>query len=111
MSTLRDWIEWARRQPAFDYEGYRFPAPFRCMCCGVETSPEQWAYGRTCGPCDTGICQRDLRYAHDRPPWSVGNRSRAEAIRRYAEAVGGVPLVAQVVEIPPAFIRAFAEES
>lgn len=36
----------------FDYKGWRFTAPFICMCCGNEICFRQWARSRTCGPCD-----------------------------------------------------------
>jgi hypothetical protein len=42
----------------FDFKGYRFKAPFHCMCCGKEVCWKQWAYGRYCATCDTGICHR-----------------------------------------------------
>jgi hypothetical protein len=83
---LDAWVEW---------EGWRFTAPFRCMCCGVETSAEQFAYGRSCGTCDTGICQRDTTYMHDRPAWAIGFQDRETAIRRFAETVGATRLKAR----------------
>ena len=43
----------------FDFKGWRFRAPFHCMCCGKEVCFRQWAFGRSCGACDTGICMRD----------------------------------------------------
>jgi hypothetical protein len=49
------WVEW---------KGVRYQKPFFCLCCGEETCARQWAYGRTCGICDTGICQRDSKYFH-----------------------------------------------
>ena len=56
-----------------NYRGFIFRPPFRCMCCGNETCVRQWAYGRTCGPCDTGSCQnspiRKATWRHDQPPW------------------------------------------
>lgn len=75
-----------------EYEGYRFSAPFLCMCCGAETTAQQWAYGRTCGLCDTGICQRDPALAHERPPW-VRWRVRAMVLQSYAIHVGAVRIV------------------
>jgi hypothetical protein len=51
------WVHWK------DKYYYR---PFLCLCCGKETCARQWAYGRTCGLCDTGICQTDTRYSHPR---------------------------------------------
>lgn len=38
----------------FDYKGWRFRAPFRCMNCGIGIDYKQWAFGRCCGPCDCG---------------------------------------------------------
>jgi hypothetical protein len=48
----------------FDFKGWRFTPPFHCMCCGAETCYKQWAYGRSCGTCDTGACQ--ARRLHSR---------------------------------------------
>lgn len=36
----------------FDYRGWKFTAPFICMCCGIEICFRQWAFSRSCGPCD-----------------------------------------------------------
>lgn len=41
-----------------DFNGKRFYAPFKCLCCGVEVSVEQFCYGRTCAYCDCGKCQK-----------------------------------------------------
>jgi hypothetical protein len=38
-----------------DYKGWRWTAPFACIRCGVEVSPEQWAFSRSCGSCDCGV--------------------------------------------------------
>ncbi len=76
-----------------DYEGYRFVAPFLCMCCGVETDVRQWAFGRTCAKCDTGICQPwnmdyELKYAHENPPWKRPfGTPRAAAIAAFVSHV------------------------
>lgn len=35
-----------------DYRGWRWTAPFICMGCGIEVCIRQWAYSRSCGPCD-----------------------------------------------------------
>jgi hypothetical protein len=35
-----------------DFKGWRFRAPFHCMYCAVEVSPQQWAFSRSCGGCD-----------------------------------------------------------
>jgi hypothetical protein len=36
----------------FDYRGWKFTPPFICMACGIEICFRQWAFSRTCGPCD-----------------------------------------------------------
>lgn len=46
-----------------DYKGWNFSPPFVCMCCGKEICFTQWAYGRSCGPCDTGACQKKRLHA------------------------------------------------
>lgn len=84
-----------------EYEGYRLTAPFLCMCCGEPTSVQQWAYGRTCGKCDTGICQPwhdgyRLEYGHENPPWKVSfGTPRAEAIAAYIGHVNATPIEAR----------------
>jgi len=46
-----------------DYRGHRFLEPFHCLCCGIEISARQFAWGRACGYCDCGRCQIGfLRY-------------------------------------------------
>lgn len=40
-----------------EFKGWRFFAPFRCMCCGVWISISQFCFGRACGACDCGRCQ------------------------------------------------------
>lgn len=57
-----------------DFGGYRFRKPFFCLCCGLEICARQWAFGRACGKCDTGVCQswhKHFRpeYGHANPPW------------------------------------------
>lgn len=37
-----------------DFKGWRFRAPFRCMKCGCLVTARQWAFSRSCGPCDCG---------------------------------------------------------
>ena len=49
------WVEW---------NGQKYFSPFICLCCGKETCARQWAYGRCCGICDTGLCQKDPKYYH-----------------------------------------------
>jgi hypothetical protein len=48
----------------FDFKGWRFKPPFHCMCCGKEICYQQWAYGRSCGTCDTGACTREQLHHH-----------------------------------------------
>lgn len=62
---MEQWVE---------FNGHRFTAPFICMCCGEETDIKQWAFGRTCALCDTGVCQSWQKghrpeYAHPEPSW------------------------------------------
>ena len=57
--TPETWVEWP--------EGTKTYPPFLCLCCGKETCARQFAFGRMCGICDAGICQRDERYFH--PPY------------------------------------------
>lgn len=40
-----------------DFKGWRFRAPFRCMCCGRIIDIQQFCYGRYCGICDMGKCE------------------------------------------------------
>lgn len=54
-----------------DFKGWRFRAPFRCMCCGRMISLRQFCFGRACGGCDCGQCrghrpQRHLAYSGPR---------------------------------------------
>lgn len=35
-----------------DFRGYRWTPPFICFRCGIEVCHMQWAFSRTCGPCD-----------------------------------------------------------
>lgn len=44
-----------------DFKGWRFRAPFRCMCCGAMVSIRQFCFGRSCAPCDTGRCRHVRR--------------------------------------------------
>jgi hypothetical protein len=55
LDTSDIWVEW---------KGKKYFAPFLCLCCGKETCARQWAYGRSCATCDTGICQTDPKYYH-----------------------------------------------
>lgn len=40
-----------------DFKGWRFRAPFRCLCCGSMVSLRQFCFGRCCAPCDVGKCR------------------------------------------------------
>ena len=41
------------------FREYDYTAPFFCFCCGIQICARQFAYGRNCGYCDTGQCERD----------------------------------------------------
>lgn len=45
-----------------DFRGWRFTSPFICMGCGIEVCFRQWAFSRSCGPCD-------LSTSHTRRLW------------------------------------------
>ena len=71
-------------------EGVKYFAPFLCMCCGCEVEIRQWAFGRACGKCDTGVCQpwdRNHRPdvdAHPEPAWEPhGDGGRYEKMARF----------------------------
>ena len=56
------------------YGDWVFSPPFKCMCCGKDICARQFAWGRTCGPCDMGACSRrnrayNPRREHPCPPW------------------------------------------
>jgi hypothetical protein len=80
---------WGNHQPDNDqcwveFNGKRFAPPFLCLCCGKETCMRQFAYGRTCAPCDTGSCNTASRNyipqnAHGRfdAKAYIGNQSAA----------------------------------
>lgn len=40
------------------FDGEDYYAPFFCLCCGKRICDQQFAFGRACGPCDVGACQR-----------------------------------------------------
>lgn len=44
-----------------DFKGHRFTAPFFCLCCGLQICLRQFCFGRACGVCDTGACERGNR--------------------------------------------------
>lgn len=43
--------------PYVDFKGWRFRAPFRCICCGQKVDIRQFCFGRACDICDTGKCK------------------------------------------------------
>lgn len=42
-------------------DGKKYYAPFYCLCCGIEITAEQFAFGRACSRCDVGAC-RNVNY-------------------------------------------------
>jgi len=46
------------------FKGWKFTAPFFCMCCGMSICHVQWAFGRYCGICDTGKCNHPYNHGH-----------------------------------------------
>ena len=75
------------------YEGWQFRPPFICMCCGIEVSAPQWAFGRACGRCDTGVCEVDMmRYDHPLPSFREGARGREAQMALFAEYVEAIPV-------------------
>ncbi len=38
------------------FKGKKFYAPFKCLCCGIDVSEEQFCFGRVCAYCDCGRC-------------------------------------------------------
>lgn len=40
-----------------DFKGWRFTAPFRCLCCGKMIGIRQFCFGRSCPACDVGRCR------------------------------------------------------
>lgn len=46
-----------------DFRGWRFYSPFYCMGCGIAVDARQWAFSRSCGPCDVSYSRtRRLLY-------------------------------------------------
>ncbi len=88
---------WGAHPPDFPdlwmrYDGWEFRPPFKCMCCGKTTCARQFAYGRTCGLCDTGSCQSGNRgfkpqYAHPNMSWRFAG-DRAAQIAAFANESG-----------------------
>ncbi len=80
-----------------DFRGYRFRLPFRCMCCGKIICMRQFAYGRCCGPCDTGSCQTGnsaflMSAVHEHPEW--WSYDAQESFRMFVNVVGAEPVSA-----------------
>lgn len=48
-----------------DFNRKRYIPPFKCMCCGKEICGQQFAFGRCCGICDTGACQKYKECFHE----------------------------------------------
>lgn len=74
-----------------DYRGYRFKKPFRCMCCGKEVCARQFAFGRTCAPCDIGACQTgnkafSVSAIHPHPEW--WDYDSKVSFEKYVKATG-----------------------
>ncbi len=42
------------------FKGKKFTPPFKCLCCGIDVGDKQFCYGRTCGYCDMGSCNRGV---------------------------------------------------
>ncbi len=40
------------------FKGKKFYPPYKCLCCGKEISVEQFCFGRLCGYCDCGKCNK-----------------------------------------------------
>ena len=55
------------------FKGRVFMEPFVCLCCGTPISVRQFCYGRTCGPCDMGICQYAKGHFGD-PRYFIGHQ-------------------------------------
>jgi hypothetical protein len=85
-----------------EFRGYRFSPPFYCMCCGKVICARQFAYGRCCGPCDTGSCTNGMytfrlpkkQHTHPLPPWSRGlfNSQDFLGFVEYCKATPAIPL-------------------
>ena len=42
------------------FKGRVYRPPFVCLCCGKLICARQFAFGRACGYCDTGKCEKSL---------------------------------------------------
>lgn len=61
---------WGKHKPDtpmcyVEFDGRRYRPPFQCLCCGKEICGPQFAFGRNCGYCDMGRCQKGLRAAEE----------------------------------------------
>ncbi len=77
-----------------DHRGYRFRAPFQCICCGKKVSAQQFAYGRACGLCDVGACDvlnraYEPAAVHPNPVW--WSEDADDMVRRFAGAMHASP--------------------
>ena len=48
-----------------DFRGWRFTAPFLCHRCGIEICIYQFAFSRSCGPCDLAHSKTALLHPMD----------------------------------------------
>lgn len=70
----------------FNYRGWKFTPPFICMGCGIEVCHNQWAFSRSCGPCDVSdSITRRVLYGqcfagpHEKlPTWDTDNYDISE---------------------------------
>lgn len=58
-----------------DFKGWRFRAPWRCMCCGMIISLQQFCFGRSCGGCDLGRCNHEKGSAYYSGPRELIDRN------------------------------------
>lgn len=54
--TNVDKIKWNKTGKFVVFKGKKFYSPYKCLCCGIEVSEEQFCFGRMCGYCDCGRC-------------------------------------------------------
>ncbi len=76
--------------------GYRFHAPFRCLCCGTVISQQQFMFSTICGSCDrpraSAPPEHGRGHYHDDPSWGTPFREGLRpltALALGAEWVGG----------------------
>ena len=63
-----------------DFMGKRYRPPFKCLCCGKIICGQQFAFGRCCGVCDTGACQKYPEHFHDKYDPEKDNELNRESI-------------------------------